>query len=299
MSLGSFVRLLCLAAIWGGSFLFMRIAANTFGPAYLIELRVGFAAISLFIASLFLRKKLPFRAHSRHFFIIGLFNTALPFLLFAYAAQTLNASTLAILNSTAAIWGAVIGVVWHKTRLDAKALIGLGVGIIGVAVLVGWDAAALGKASALPIAAGIMASCCYGIATNYTKTAPSVPSFENAHGSMWAAVIIVLPLLAFIPMRQVPTEIEMSSVLALGVLCTGVAYLLYFKLVNDIGPASALSVTFLIPMFGILWGALILDEPVGWNTLLGTAMVLTGTSLVTGFSIRQLLKSNRAANAAR
>ncbi len=289
MSTASFLRLICLAAIWGGSFIFMRIAAHTFGPAYLIEFRVGFAAISLLLVSIYLKRRLPFFKHPRHFFTIGLFNTALPFLCFAYAAQTLNASTLAILNSTAAIWGALIGFFWHKTPLTPKALFGMGLGVFGVAVLVGWDAIKIGEQAFLPIVAGISAACCYGIATNYAKTAPQVAAFDNAHGNMWAAVLIVLPLLPLIPMRAAPTSYEMGSVLALGVICTGAAYLLYFKLIEDISPASALSVTFLIPAFGILWGYLILDEPIGLNTVIGTLLVLSGTMLVTGFSIRNLL----------
>ncbi|NOI27529.1 DMT family transporter [Vibrio coralliilyticus] len=295
MSTASFLRLICLAAIWGGSFLFMKIAANTFGPAYLIEFRVGFAAISLFLVSLYLRKKLAFRNHFKHFMIIGLFNTALPFLLFAYAAQTLNASTLSVLNSTAAIWGALIGVFWHKSLLTGKAVFGMLLGVSGVVVLVGWDAVNIGISAALPIAAGVMAACCYGIATNYTKTAPKVAAFENAHGNMWAAVLWILPLLPFVPMQGEPSTHEMLSVVALGVVCTGVAYLLYFRLVADEGAASALSVTFLIPVFGIMWGSLILDEPIGLNTFAGTILVLSGTMLVTGFSPAQLLKKSRVA----
>ncbi len=118
MTAVSFFRLLCLAAIWGGgSFLFMRVAANTFGPAYLIEFRVTFAAVALLLIAVYLKKKLTLTAHTKHFFIIGLFNSAVPFLLFAYAAQTLNASTLAILNSTAPpIWGALVGFVWYRSH---------------------------------------------------------------------------------------------------------------------------------------------------------------------------------------
>lgn len=294
MSTASFIRLVCLAAIWGGSFLFMRIAANTFGPAYLIEFRVGFAALSLFIISRFIKRSLAFRSNIKHFAMIGLFNTALPFLLFAYAAQTLNASTLSVLNSTAAIWGALIGVFWHRAKLTVKATLGMAVGVVGVCILVGIDALQIGLDAALPITAGIMAAFCYGIATNYTKTAPAFNSFDNAHGNMWAAVLIILPLLPWIPMRGAPTQVEILSVIALGVICTGAAYLLYFRLVADEGAASALSVTFLIPVFGIMWGALILGEPVGWNTILGTSLVLCGTMLVTGFTPRQLLKRKLA-----
>ncbi len=289
MSSASFVRLICLAAIWGGSFLFMRIAANTFGPAFLIEFRVLFAAMSLLFMSMYLKRKLPLRNNFRHFMTIGLFNTALPFMLLAYAAQTLNASTLSVLNSTAAIWGALIGVFWHKTKLTGKASTGMLIGVIGVTTLVGIDAINVGLDAALPILASVMAAFSYGIATNYTKTAPKIAAFDNAHGNMWAAVLIILPLLPFVPMRGEPTQAEVISVVILGVVCTGAAYLLYFRLVADEGAASALSVTFLIPVFGILWGSLILDEPIGWNTILGTIMVLSGTMMVTGFSPSRLL----------
>ncbi|WP_045406016.1 DMT family transporter [Vibrio jasicida] len=293
MTAASFFRLLCLAAIWGGSFLFMRVAANTFGPAYLIEFRVAFAAIALLLIAFYLKKKLAFTKHIKHFFIIGLFNSAVPFLLFAYAAQTLNASTLAILNSTAPIWGALIGFVWYRSPLTAKAILGMMIGIGGVAVLVGLDSSIIGSEATLPIGASLMASFSYGIATNYTKNAPQVPAFDNAHGSMWAAVIWVLPLLPFLPMRAEPTSIEWSSVVALGVVCTGLAYLLYFRLVSEIGPASALTVTFLVPVFGILWGYLILGEPVGFNTIIGTILVLSGTMLVTGFSPAAMLAKRK------
>ncbi|EPM7908379.1 DMT family transporter [Vibrio alginolyticus] len=293
MTAVSFFRLLCLAAIWGGSFLFMRVAANTFGPAYLIEFRVTFAAVALLLIAVYLKKKLTLTAHTKHFFIIGLFNSAVPFLLFAYAAQTLNASTLAILNSTAPIWGALVGFVWYRSPLTAKSVLGMLIGIGGVAVLVGLDTSTIGEEAMLPIAASLMASFSYGIATNYTKNAPQVPAFDNAHGSMWAAVIWVLPLLPFLPMRAEPSHFEWSSVVTLGVVCTGFAYLLYFRLVSDIGPASALTVTFLVPVFGILWGYLVLDEPVGSNTIIGTILVLSGTMLVTGFSPTAILAKRK------
>ncbi|ENM5766807.1 DMT family transporter [Vibrio mimicus] len=291
MSLVHLLQLLCLAAIWGGSFLFMRIAAHSFGPAYLIEARVAFAAFSLFLVAQLLKKSLSIRQYWRHFLILGLINTAVPFLLFAYAALTLNVSTLSILNSTAPIWGAVIGFFWHGTPLTRKALAGLLLGVTGVAVIVGWDVAAIGPEASLPIICAALAAGSYGLATNYTKQAPQVSAFENAHGSMWAACIWVAPLMLFVPLRQSPSSMEWSAVIALGVICTGLAYLIYFRLVKEIGAASTLSVTFLIPVFGILWGYWILDESVGLNTLIGTVLVLAGTMLVTGFSLRRILPS--------
>jgi drug/metabolite transporter (DMT)-like permease len=294
MTLASFARLFMLAAIWGGSFLFMRIAANPLGPAVLIESRVGFAALTLLILSFYLKRKLAFFDNAKHFFILGLFNSALPFLLFAYAAQTISASTLAILNSTAPIWGAVIGAVWSRTMLTLTVSAGLLLGIIGVAILVGWNGEPLSAAATLPITAALMAACCYGLATNYTKRAKQVPAFDNAHGSMWASVVLASPLLLFIPIREEPTLSVSISVILLGVVCTGLAYLLFFRLVADVGPSSTLSVTFLIPIFGILWGHLILDEDIGINTFFGSVLVLTGTMLVTGFSPNWLLKRHKS-----
>ena len=290
MSLASVLRLVLLAAIWGGSFLFMRLTASSLGPVFLIEGRVLAAALCLLLISFYLRRKLSFLSHAKHFFIIGAFNTALPFLMFAYAAQTLNASTLAILNSTAPLFGAVIASVWQKERLKVKASVGLLIGILGVCVLVGQQALALGEQGLLAISACLLAAFMYGVSANYTKVAPVVAPFENAHGSLWAAVIIVLPLLPFMPIRD-PITLPISlSVLALGIVCTSFAYLLYFRLVKDDGPASALSVTFLVPLFGIVWGHLFLEEAIGLNTLLGASLVIIGTILVTGFSFKKALK---------
>ncbi|EDK31105.1 transporter, drug/metabolite exporter family protein [Vibrionales bacterium SWAT-3] len=271
----------------------MRIAANPLGPAVLIEARVLCAAITLLLVSFYLKRKLSFNAHSKHFFILGLFNTALPFLCFAYAAQTLNASTLAILNSTAPIWAAIIGAIWTKTALESKVLLGLGIGVTGVSVLVGWDAFNIGQEAILPIFVAVMAAFSYGIASNYTKTAPKVEAFNNAHGSMWAAVLIVLPFVFFMPMREAPDLTITTSVILLGAVCTGLAYLLYFNLINELGSPSALSVTFLIPVFGILWGNLFLGEAIGINTVVGSVLVITGTMLVTGLSPTQMFKSAR------
>jgi drug/metabolite transporter (DMT)-like permease len=290
MSLASVLRLILLASFWGGSFLFMRLTATSLGPVALIEGRVLAAAVCLLLMGLYLRRRLHFLGNIKHFFIIGAFNTALPFLMFAYAAQTLNASTLAILNSTAPLFGAVIASVWQKERLRLKAGIGLFIGMLGVSVLVGQQALTLGEDGVWAICACLFAASMYAFAANYAKIAPSVAPFENAHGSMWAAVLIVLVFLPFAPISE-PITLEISFfVLMLGVICTGFAYLLYFRLVKDEGPASALSVTFLVPLFGILWGYLFLQESIGLNTLLGAVLIITGIILVTGVSVRRMMK---------
>jgi len=288
MTPASLARLLALSAIWGASFLFMRMGAPVLGPVPLIACRVSFAAIFLALVGAALRKPLDLRRNAGHYLVLGLFNSALPFLLFAFAARTLSASLLSILNATAPIWGAVIGAVWTRTALAARSLLGLAMGVAGVALLVGLAPGTLREGAPLAIALALAASFSYGIATNYARSAKAVEPFANAHGSMWGATLLIAPALPFAPPSAPPTLPIALAVLALGVVCSGIAYLLYFRLIADIGAASALTVTFLVPVFGVLWGHLVLGEPLGWNTLAGAAIVLVGTALVTGFSVASL-----------
>lgn len=285
MNAASLVRLIVLSAIWGASFLFLRIGAPVLGPVLLIFARVGLAAVFLLCVASHLGKGLGVRRHWRHFLILGLFNSALPFLLFAFAAKTVSASLLAILNSTAPIWASLIGAVWTRSRLAPKHLIGLLLGILGVTLLAGGEALSLPSGGGVAIAAALAAAACYGIATTYARSAKTVEPFANAHGSMWAATVLLVPLLFVAPAPQsMPGAHVIVSVIALGLLCSGVAYVLYFRLIADIGAAPALTVTYLIPLFGILWGVVFLDETAGWHTLGGGLGVLAGSALVTGFS---------------
>lgn len=289
MNSASLIRLVTLSAIWGASFIFMRVAVPVLGPVVLIEARLLLAAGLLFSVGIILKQRLKLGQHWRHYLVLGLFNSALPFLLFAFAAKTLSASLLSILNATAPIWGAVIGAVWSRAPLRGKTALGLVLGVAGVGLLVGFDRVTLQPGAGWAIVAALAAAFCYGIASNYAKSAPAASShdpYANAHGSMWAAVLLLAPAVPFFPAAATPAPGVLGAVLALGVFCTGLAYLLYFRLVADLGAASALTVTFLIPVFGILWGHLFLGEAIGWHTLAGAMVVLLGTALVTGFSPR-------------
>lgn len=283
MNTANMLRLVLLAAIWGSSFLFMRIAAPVLGPAVLIEYRVGFAAVFLAIVGIILKKRLDLRDNWKHYLVLGLLNSAFPFLLFAFAARTLSASVLSVLNATAPMWGAIIGALWSRQAISSRSALGLVLGTAGVALLVGFDQVTSRQGAGIAIAAALVAAVSYSVASAYAKTAKSVEPFANAHGSMWAATLLVIPVLPFFPAPAEPTIGIMGAALALGILCSGIAYILYFKLIQDVGPTSALTVTFLNPLFGILWGALFLGEVVGWHTILGAAIVITGTALVTGF----------------
>ena len=280
------LRLVLLAAIWGSSFVFMRKAAPVLGPALLIEYRVGFAALFLCVVGLVLGKRLDLAQNWKHYLILGFFNSALPFLLFAYAALSLTASVLSVINATAPMFAALIAALWSRQAISSKKGFGLLLGTAGVALLVGFDSVASKPGAPLAIGAALLAAFSYSVASAYSKAARSVEPFANAHGSMWGATVLVLPTLAFFPSPGVATPDILGAALALGIMCTGIAYILYFKLIDDVGTTSALTVTFLNPLFGILWGALFLHEVVGWHTIAGAAIVITGTALVTGFAPR-------------
>ena len=280
------LRLLLLAAIWGGSFLFMRVCAPVLGAAVLVESRVLLAALFLALVGLVLKKRLEWSAHWKHYFILAFFNSAFPFLLYAYAARTLSASVLSVLNATSPMWGALIASIWTRHAIAPRVLVGLVLGTAGVALLVGLDDVSSRPGAALAIGATMIGAISYSVASAYARSAKSVEPFANAHGSMWASAILVLPALALFPVTGEVTTGIVAATVVFGVVCTGVAYILYFGLIRDIGPTSALTVTFLNPLFGILWGALFLGEVIGWHTVLGAAVVIVGTALVTGFMPR-------------
>lgn len=297
MSSASAVRLVILAAIWGASFLFMRIAVPAFGPVLLIALRVLLAAMLLAAIALLSSRRLDLRRQSRTYLMMGLLNAALPFVLIAFAARTLNASLLSILNATSPIFGAIVAAVWLRQKPSCKTMFGLLLGFAGVALLVGRDAAMHAEGSALAVIAALAGALCYGVASTWLKQrVQEEDPFDTAHGSMWAASLILLPLAVVFPASGVPSTEALTSLVLLGLLCTGIAFILYYRLVRDVGPMRALTVTFLIPVFGVLFGWLVLDEPVGWHTFAGAVVVLAGTALSTGFSPR-LLHSRSAESA--
>lgn len=289
MSTASALRLISLAAIWGGSFLFLRLGAPVLGPVLFIQLRVALGAAFLLIVALIQRRRLDLKGNLRHYAILGFFNTGFPFLLFAIGALHITASLESVLNATTAIWGAIISAVWLRVPVTRKAAAGLAVGLLGVAVLVGLDARHMDRAAWVAVAAGLGAAFSYGLASAYIhKVKRPVSSFANAHGSLWAAALMFVPVSPFFPPLMPVTPLAALAAAAIGILCSGIAYMLYFKLLDDIGAAPTLTVAFLIPVFGILWGVLFLHEHVGWNMPAGAVLIIVGTALATGFSPRVL-----------
>lgn len=269
----------------------MRIASPVLGSAYLAEGRVLLAAIFLYGLALYLKKNRNLLGHWKHYLIMGFFNSAFPFVLFGFAALNLSTSQLSILNSTAPIWAFVIGLVIGGEKFKMKRGLGLLLGVIGVGVLFGASPTSLDANTYQSIALGLGAAFSYGLASNYAKKSKGIEPFDNAHGSMWASAILLIPALFFIPIRSEPTPLVWGAVIAIGVLCSGIAYLLYFRLIKDVGAASALTVTFLIPVFGTLWGILFLGEHLTLNAAIGMTIIIVGTAMVAEFNFRKAFKA--------
>jgi len=272
------VRLLLLAGLWGGSFAFIRVAVPELGALWLAFARVALAFPALFVLALGRRAVPSFLAHWRSYAVIGIVNSALPFALFSFAEEYIGASTAAVLNATSPFFGAVVAALWLKDALTLPKLAGMGLGLAGVVVLVGWQAEPLTGTTLVASLACLAAAFCYGVASVYAKrNMRDVPSAAMALYSQLTAAIVLAPALTFVPLPSSPTPLAVGNVVALALGSTALAYLLYFRLIATIGPARALTVTFLIPLFGVLWGYLFLGEPLALNTLAGCALILGGT----------------------
>lgn len=281
------IELISLAALWGAAFLFMRIAAPDFGPIALTFLRVGGAALLLVPLLVQQGHASALRQHWRPILIVGLTNSALPFMLFSFAALAITAGLSAIFNATTPLWAALIAWLWLKDRLTALRWVGLALGFAGV-VWLALDKASVkagehGVSPALAVLACVAAAIFYGFAANYTKRRlTGVPPMAIAAGSqLTAALVLLVPALWAWPAVAPPA----SSWWAAGVLsvaCTALAYILYFRLIAHAGPANASAVTFLIPGFAVVWGALFLGESLSTTVIAGCAVILLGTALATG-----------------
>jgi drug/metabolite transporter (DMT)-like permease len=270
-----------LAAIWGASFIFLRIAVPSFGALALAETRVLLAGIALLVYALALGCDLPRLADWRAHLTIGAFNSGIPFALFAFAALHIGASYMAVLNATSPLFGALFGAALGRERIGPGKIVGMLLGIGGVALLVGLGPIAVTAWTLAAAAASLAASACYGFAGHYAKAhgAAMTPLALALGSQLGAATLLAPPTLLALP-DSLPTPGAMASAVALAIVCTATAYLAYFRLIVRIGPVRALSVTFLIPVFGLLWGAVLLGEPVTATMIAGCATVLIATRLV-------------------
>jgi drug/metabolite transporter (DMT)-like permease len=277
-----------LAAIWGSSFLFMKFGAGEFGPITTAFLRVTIGALFLFPLAYMRGQWQSTKGRLSLVLLVGILNSAIPFALFSYAVLHITTGLTSILNATVPLWGAVIAALWLKDRPDKLRVLGLIIGFVGVALL-SWEKATFKQGgSGFAVLACLGASICYGIAASYTKRyLTGIAPLGLAAGSQVGATLgLLIPALIFSPHisgnGSLPSSQAWLSVLALGVVCTGIAYILYFRLIQKAGPPKALAVTFLIPVFGVVYGVLLLNEKLtGWMVICGAVIVL-GTALSTG-----------------
>lgn len=278
MTAADYFRLVALAAIWGAAFIFMRIAAPVFGPAWTAELRVLLGGLALLAWFRVLGFDAGLRTHWRFYLLIGTVNIAVPFVLYSYAAMHAPASLLSITNATSPIFGLAWAAAFGDERVTLRKAVGLGLGVAGVALL----AQPSGVASGWAILAALAACCAYGLAGPLIKRHAGGASPRGmAAGNQLGAAVVLIPLLLFLPPLAHPTPLVVANLLALALLASGVAFVLYFRLIADVGATRALTVTYLIPLFGIFWGWLFLGEALPAAALAGGVLILAGTVLVT------------------
>jgi drug/metabolite transporter (DMT)-like permease len=282
------VEFVLLGAIWGASFLFMRLAVVDFGALPTAFVRVSVAAGFLLPILLWKREGRILLQHWKALFLVGLLNSAIPFACFSFALLAITTGLSAILNATVPLFGALVAWLWLKDRPNASRILGLVIGFAGIVALTSGKAsfkpdAVSGIAPAWAVLACLLATLCYGIAASFTKRyLGGLPSMVTATGSQLGAVCgLALPALWLWPASN-PGTTAWAAIVALGVLCTGVAYILYFRLIEQAGPARALTVTFLIPVFALIYGAVLLGEAITPLMIGCGVVILCGTALSTG-----------------
>ena len=283
MSLKQLTALFALGALWGASYIFIRVAVTPIGPVMLMFLRAALtAAILLGYASL-RRLPLDIRAHWRKFLVLGFFGSALPFTLIAWAELTVTGSMAAILMSTTPLFTAFVAAVGLGEPLTPHKLIGALLGIVGVSITVGGSPLDLNPEVIAATLALLAATLSYATGGVFAKRFfRGVDNLSMSTGQLLSAAIILAPFSALdLPVYEVSAVVALAT-LALVLLCTAFAYQLYYYLIISAGPLQALTVTLLIPVFGLIWGALLLDETISPGMISGLAIVLVSVGLVTG-----------------
>ena len=281
-------RLTLLAAIWGGSFIFMRVLAPVLGPVLTATARVSIAGIALIAWFRVTGFDADLRGQWRHFVVIGILNSAIPFVLFSFAALHIPASYSVILNSATPLFAALLSAVFLAETLTFAKIGGLVAGAAGVALVSKAGPVVPDALFGASIAACLAAALLYAASSIYMKKyAAGAKPMAIAGWSQVAAGVVLLPLAPFAPVRGEITTVVVANVLGLALLCSAVAYLLYYRLIADIGPTRALTVAFLMPLFGMAWGALLLGETITWPMIAGCALIVGGTFAVVRPSSRE------------
>ena len=271
--------LLLLAALWGGSFLFMRIAVPSLGPVWLIELRVLLAGLVL-LPLVAMRGEIGIlRREWRALVLMGVLSAAAPFTLLAYSSIALTAGMTSILNATVPLFAVLVALATRSEPVGSARVAGVALGFAGVVVLVGSPHGGDGI-PVLSVVTGLVAAFSYVLAANLARRRlGQVPSIVSATGSQLGAAAVLLPLMPLFPLSTWPSARVAAAVIALAILSTSLAFVLYFRLIREAGPLRTLTVTYLIPLFAVAWGYLLLDEGVTPGMLVGGGLILLGVAV--------------------
>ena len=276
-------RLVALAAMWGASYLFMRYAVASFGPVPLIELRVLVAGIALAAFLAATGRVVGWRRHWRAYLFVGAVGLATPFVLIAKALTTIDASTAAILNALSPLFATLVAAAWIRDPITPAKLTGIALCLAGTAVLVGWTPAPMSAAELAAAGMSIAATALYGYTIVFTKVyLKDASPIGTSAGTLLMAAIALAPL---VPVSHVEASIAPMAWLAafgLAIVSTTFAFILYYRLIADVGPVKAITVTLLVPIFGMLWGVAFLGEPLTAGRIAGCAIILAGCSLILG-----------------
>jgi drug/metabolite transporter (DMT)-like permease len=294
MSPTEFLQVILMAAAWGGSFLFLRMTVGEFGAISLIGLRVTIAGLVLLPGIL----RNPewhqqFQQNWVRLMVLGAINAALPFTFFAWVTLFVTAGFASIINATAPLFAAFVAWLWMKERPGLLAVIGLITGFAGVVLLVG-GVPATQSGAVLATAGAFLASFLYGVSANFVKTQlAGVHAWVTTGGSLIFAALWLLPLAIWQIPDRMPSMQSWVAVVMLAIFCTSIPNIYYFRLVVRAGPTRAMAVAFLIPVFGMLWGALILGEVVTLSMLAGCSVILLGTALVSARKVPDLFSGRK------
>jgi drug/metabolite transporter (DMT)-like permease len=277
-------RLVALAAMWGASYLFMRYAVPHMGSVLLIELRVLIAGVAL-LAFLHLTgtTTVGWRKHWRAYLFVGAVGLALPFVLIAQALKTIDASTGAILNALAPLFASIVAAVWIRDPITPAKAAGIALCLVGTAVLVGWTPAPMSRQELFAASLSVVATALYGYTIVFTKVHLKEASpLGTSAGTLLMAALAMLP---FTPVTRdfaaIP-PMAWLAMLGLAIVSTTVAFIFYYRLIADVGPVKAITVTLLVPIFGMIWGVIFLGEPLTPGRLAGCAIILAGCALILG-----------------
>jgi drug/metabolite transporter (DMT)-like permease len=284
MSAADAARLVLLAIVWGAALIFLRIAAPVLGPILTIDIRLLVAGFVLLPVCIFAGDGGTLRRRWRDLVAFAVINSITPFFLYAWATQHITASFAGIINATVPLFGAIVARVWLKDRLNLQQVVGLVLGFVGVVVLIGWKPLPNTLEVSLGIAAAILGSLGWAIGTSFAKKRLSdVSGLTLATGSQLFGGFLVLPLAPFFRPLGPITPVVVGAMLGLALFSTALAYLIFFRLLRDVGPAKALTTTYMIPIFTIVGAAVFLGEPVTLSMVGGCMLVLAGIALATEF----------------